>query len=279
MASCAEQVQQCLVGMVKGRATDSDGLSRGLRRLAAKALWSARGGREARPDEADDLVQELLVKVLTLRAQKGAAVLAAEWAAMPAPKFAAYVRAMLRNLAIEENPAWDTQRALRDVVKGALAKGLPPANGLPAGLEKGGRFTRALVAAACAELVARGVPENFTALTSALMAEFALGAQPREDVEAVQLPTSEPTALEAIAEASAGQALAESFQSEVGPEGMALWSLRGLGVAEAAKRLGMALSTTYTKYARVQEAFGRVAKRHRADRADVARAIELLSLA
>lgn len=277
MSSCAEKVQQCLVGMVKGRATDSDGLSRGLRRLAAKALWSAKGGREASKDEVDELVQELLLKVLTLRAKRGADALVKEWGAMPAPTFAAYVRAMLRNLAIDENPAWDTQRRLRDVVKGALEAGLPKANGLPTALETHSRFARALVGAACAELVARGVPKNTTALVSALMVEFALGGQVHEDVTEMEVPAAALSPADSLSEASTGHALAESFRAEVGDEGMRLWSLRGEGVAEAARRLGMALSTAYAKHARLQEALVRVARRHRAGVGDVYRAIELLS--
>lgn len=275
MASCAEQVQSCLVGLVQGRVTDSGGLARGLRRLAAKAMWSAKGGREPAREEVDDLVQELLLKVVRLRAQKGGAALAAEWRAMPPGTFYAYVRAMLRNLAVEENPAWDTQRALRDVVKAALADGLPAAKGLPVSLERGGRFARAFVAEACAELVARGVEANVTALTPALMSEYALAAQPLEVSEDLETPA--PSARDELATRTAGALVAAKLAAAVRPEELQLWRLKGLGVAEAARQTGLGLSTAYARINRVERAFRALLARQRVTEAEAASA--LLALA
>lgn len=275
MASCAEQVQSCLVGLVQGRVTDPSGLARGLRRLAAKAMWSAKGGREPSPEEVDDLVQELLLKVVRLRAQRGGPALASEWRAMPPGKFYAYVRAMLRNLAVEENPAWDTQRALRDVVKAALADGLPAAKGLPVSVERGGRFARAFVAEACAELVARGVERNVTALTPALMSEYGLAAQAQEVSE--ELEAHAPSALEVLAARSAGEAVAAKLAAAVRPEELQLWRLKGLGVAEAARRTGLALSTAYARISRVERAFKALLANQRLTEAEAASALLVLA--
>ena len=279
MSAYAEKLQSCLVLLVQGRVKGDVLPARALRRLAAKALRASRGGRRVGEDEVDDLVQEFLVKVLSLRGQGGAKRLEAEWAAMSPASFTAYVRSMLKNLAVDGNPAWDVQRALREVVKAALADGLPVAAGLPVTVEKSGRFVRGLVASACAELVERDVAATVPALTSALMLAYAFGVNTSADEEVAQLPSGSKNALETLAAGATSAAVVETFLDEVGPEGRQVLTLRPLGFAEMARRLGLALSTAHARYVRVETVLKRVARRHGADRETVARAIEQLGVA
>lgn len=276
MSSCAEKLQSCLVSLVQG-ANAGEELARTLQRQAGKALRNAKGGREPGQEEVEDLVQEFLLKVLTLRARGGAEALAGDWAAMSALCFLGYVRSMLKNLAVDGNPAWDVQRALRDVVKAAVADGLPTPNGLPATLEKGGRFVRSLVAAACADLVARGVPATAAALTSALMTAYAFGARAVDEGVAEALESKASNALEVLDVGATGQAVAATFLHEVGAEGKQVLALRELGFAEMGRRLGLALSTAHARYNRVEHTLKAVAHRLGANREAVARALELLA--
>lgn len=281
MTSSAERVQSCLTGVVWGRVTGETAGMRAVRRMAAKALRDARGGREVAADEVEDLVQELFLKVATLRVKKGAAALGREWAAKEAPEFAAYVRTMLKNLAVESNPAWDVQRALRDVVKAAVAEGLPVACGKPASVEQAGRFQRHLVAAACADLKERGAEVEVAKLTAGLMVEYALsvrvaGGDDAADVfSRAEAAGKDPEAL--ADEATTGATVAASFRAEVGLEGEQLFKLRALGFKEMARRLGLALATAHARYVKAERALGDIARRYGADRDAVARAIELLS--
>jgi hypothetical protein len=253
MASCAEQLRSFLLDVLEGRPEPRIGESRGLRRLAASALAAARGGREVDADEVEDLVQEFLVKVLVLRAKRADGALAKEWAAMPAPRLYAYVRSTLKNLAVEQSPAWNTQRALRDVVKAALAKGLPVAAGLPATIEQRGRFERRLVAAACAELVARGVPADQGALTTALMAEYALGVSTVEESEAEALEGPAPTALDTLSAVAGGVSLAAGLEHKVGRSTLELLRTRRGGIAAVVKRFNLRLKAAYARCAKAEK--------------------------
>jgi DNA-directed RNA polymerase specialized sigma24 family protein len=79
MSASAEKVKSCLIGLAAGRMTGDSEVARALNRLATRALRDARGGRTVGEDEVEDLAQELLVKVLHLRTQRGAAALISEW--------------------------------------------------------------------------------------------------------------------------------------------------------------------------------------------------------
>jgi DNA-directed RNA polymerase specialized sigma24 family protein len=278
MPAYDEQLQSCLVGLVQGRLTGNEGLARALRRVAARALRDARGGRRPSDDDLDDLVQEFLVKVLTLRGHGRATKLEAEWAAKPPRRFSAYVRAMLKNLAVDANPLWDVQRALRAVVTAAVEDGLPAAKGMPASVEKGGRFVRALVAAACAELVARGTTATAPALTSSLMETSALGLTISWGTNAAEVASPAPNPLQALDAGAMADAVARSFLSEAGAEGQRVLSMRALGFAEMARRLDLALSTAHARYLRVEATLRRICRRLGANREAARRAIELLSL-
>jgi len=278
MASCAEQVQSCLLDVIAGRSAPRSGIARGLRRLAAKALWAAKGGREASPDEVDDLVQEFLVKMLVLRTRRGADALAKEWGSMPAPKLYGYVRTMLKNLAVEANPAWDTQRALRDVVKAALSKGLPVASGLPSTLEKDGRFARLLVAAACAELVDRGASCEAGVLTSALMAEYELGTTNGVEVDSVDIVASTPTALDELSVRAGGASLTNALEAALGKASLAVLQARRKGMAEVARRLGVAVSTAYARCAQAEKVLAEVIRAHEGTADEVAFAMGSLGI-
>lgn len=278
MASCAEQVKSCLVEVLEGRPMPRSGIARGLRRLAASALKAAYGGREPGKDDVEDLVQEFLVKTLVLRTQRGPGVLAKEWAAMPASKLVAYVRTTLKNLAVEQNPAWDTQRALRDVVKAALAKGLPAASGLPASIEKNGRFVRPLVAAACAELVGRGTPAECGALTSALMAEYALGVSMGVEDETFEIAAPTPTALDDLAVQAGGASLAAEIEKALGPESLEVLKARRGGVGAVVARFGMKLKTAYARCAAAEKALVKVVRREGSSADEVKLALGMLEV-
>ncbi len=279
MSASAEKVKSCLVCLVRGELAADVEPARALKRLAARALRNARGGRVVTREETEDLVQEFLLKVLALRGQRGAKELAAQWEAMSLPLFSGYVRSMMKNLAVDDNPMWDVQRALREVVKAALADGLPPAQGLPSALEKSGRFVRGFVAAACAELVNRDLAPDAAALTSALMAEYALGLSVAEGADTALVESSAERADEALSASATSVAVVARFLAEVGPEGGQMLALRKHGFAEMARRLGLALSTAHGRYGQAEATLAKVARRLGADRQALERALATLSVA
>jgi DNA-directed RNA polymerase specialized sigma24 family protein len=277
MSASAELVKSWLVCLVRGRMTVSE-VPRPLSRLAKRALRNARGGRAVSSEEADDLVQDLLMKVLALRSRDGGK-LAAEWESMSVPRFAGYLRSMLKNLAVDSNPLWNRQRSLRAVVEAALSSGLPAANGMPTTVERaGGGLTRPLVAAACAELMSRGVAASAPALTTALMAEFSFGVKIAVGADAAAVPSTAQNALDELDAAMTGEVLAKTFLAEVGLEGRRVLLMRGLGFAEMARRLNLALSTAHVRYGRIEATLKHISAQLGASREAVGRAIELLSL-
>lgn len=277
MSASAEKVKSCLLCLAAGRmAGDAEG-ARALNRMATRALREARGGRAVGEDEVEDLVQELLVKVLHLRAQRGAAALIAEWEQMHALRFAAYVRSTMKNLAVDANPQWNVQRALRAVVKAALAGGLPEARGMPTVLERNNRFSRELVAAACAEAVARGVAPSCSPLTSVLMSEFAPGVRYCPEGAAGLVVTESRSALEALETGVTAAAVVSTFLLEEGADAGRLLAMRRLGFAEMGRRLGLALSTAHGRYERVVRSLSNIARRLGADEDTLTQAITDLS--
>lgn len=273
MSASAENVKSCLLCLAAGRMTGDAEVARALNRLAARALREAHGGRTVGKDEVEDLVQELLVKVLRLRSQRGTARLIAEWEQMNAPSFAAYVRSMMKNLAVDANPQWNVQRALREVVKAALDCGLPEAHGMPATLEKNNRFSRELVASACAEAVSRGAASTCSSLTSVLMSEFAPGVSFCPDVAAGLVVMESRSALEALETEATAAAVVSTFLFEEGEDARRLLALRPLGFAEMGRRLGLALSTAHGRYERVVKSLSNIARRLGADEDTLTRAI------
>ena len=277
MSASAEKVKSYLLCLAAGRMTGDAEVARALNRLATRALRNARGGRTVGEAEVEDLVQELLVKVLHLRTQRGAAALIAEWEQMNAPRFAAYVRSMMKNLAVEANPQWNVQRALREVVKAGLAGGLPEARGMPATLEKTNRFSRELVAAACAEAVARGVAASCSPLPSVLMSEFAPGVRSCPEGAAGLVVTESRSALEALEAGATAAAVVSTFLFEEGADAGRLLAMRRLGFAEMGRRLGLALSTAHGRYERAVRSLSSIARRLGADEDTLTQAITDLS--
>jgi DNA-directed RNA polymerase specialized sigma24 family protein len=229
-----------------------------LHRLAANVLRDCTGGRAAPREQVEDLAQELLVKVLQLRARH------------PVPPFdhsnpaktVGWVRVTLRSLAIDGNPYWDTQRALREVVRKALAGGLPEAKGFPSQLETNGRFVRGLVAAACAELVAGRFAPDVAVLTRTLMAEYAYGSLIAEltDVEALEERAQHPQVSE-LEEREVARVVVNTFLAEAGAEGRELLTRRSLGLQEMARMYGVALATIHARYSRVVALLRDIAQR------------------
>jgi hypothetical protein len=196
---------------------------------------------------------------------------------MNAPRFAAYVRSMMKNLAVEANPQWNVQRALREVVKAALACGLPEARGMPATLEKNNRFSRELVASACAEAVSRGTASTCSSLTSVLMAEFAPGVRFIPEGAAGLVVMESRSALEALETGATAAAVVSAFLFEEGEEAGRLLAMRRLGFAEMGRRLGLALSTAHGRYERLVKSLCNIAKRLGADEDTLTQAITDLS--
>jgi hypothetical protein len=136
------------------------------------------------------------------------------------------------------------------VVKGALADGLPPAAGRPVQLERGGRFVRELVAAACADLLAEGrTAASVPALTRALMEVYGPGAtMSRWDEAVLHVPCIEDCDVEAR---DLARHVVRTFLAEVGPEGRELLLRRRTGFAAMALRSGVALATVHGRFQRV----------------------------
>jgi DNA-directed RNA polymerase specialized sigma24 family protein len=269
--TAAAAVKTCVLEVVLNRGRDP---KRALGRSAARALRDVRGGRHPAPHEVDDLVQDFLLKVLDLRKKRGQAALLADWGAMEAPRFGAYVRSMLKNLALDATPAWDVQRTLREMVKTVLVGPLPAPAGLPASLEKGGRFVRKLVAAAAAELLAGGVQRDVGALVARLSSEYALGHQ-ECDADATAEGVQATGLVELEREVAAREVVA-TFMVEAGPEGGRVLGLRAAGFKAMAARLGLALSTAHARYERAERAFREAVLRANADEAARERAFETL---
>jgi DNA-directed RNA polymerase specialized sigma24 family protein len=278
MSAPAACVKSYLLTLVAGRLRGDPAPSRALNRLGARALRDARGGREVQPDEVEDLVQELLLKVLTLRAHRGAAALLAEWTAMGDERFSGYVRAMMRNLALDEDPVWDIQRALREVVRAALDGGLPVGAALPASVEKNGRFLRRDVAAACAHFVAQGVAEDVALLTSALMNHFALFVRACGEEEARNQPAPCTDAGVQLETSATAGLVVNTFMAEQGAEGRRLLTLRHLGFAKMGRELGVALATVHARYQKVMASLQSIARRLDADDETMTVALRQLSV-
>lgn len=275
--SATNKLKSSMVKLVAGQAGPGEALPRVLYRYAASALRNAGGGRVPEAGAERDLVQDFFIKLWARRRTVGVTALVAEWEAMSAASFAAYVKKALRNLAVERNPVWDRQRGLRDVVVAVLAGPLPGATGWPASLERNGRLVRGLVAEACAMALATGTPRDVKALTSRLMAEFAFANPVDAEADVEASPSEEPSIAEVLATRSAGDAVVTAFLAEEGEAGRELLRLRKLGFKAMAERLGLALATAHGRFVRVETRLKAIAERLGADRDAVARAVEVLA--
>jgi len=277
MESSAHKLQSSLISVVTGTCANGVALPKVLYRMAYGAVRNAGGGRIPADGADQDLVQEFLMKQLARRKAMGGAVLAREWAAMAPKAFEAYVRTSLKNLAVESNPAWNLQRALRDVVAAALVDGLPDAAGMPSSLEKEGRYVRALVARACAELVAMGTAENVKALTGALMASYGAANEVDFAKDVTACASSAARVDDLVANHAAGTAIAEKFLAEQGESGRMMLKLRVKGFKEMARKMGMALSTAHARYERVQARLKVIAEEFDGDHDAVEMAVDSLA--
>lgn len=275
MPQSAPMLKVALVELVSGDARGTATVPKALYRMAWAALRDVGGGRVPEAGAERELVQELLVNLLTRRQEKGAAMVR-EWEAMAPGAFAVYVKRSLRNLAVERNPTWNARRGLRDQVKAVLAAGVPAAGEFPATLEVNGRFERKLVAAACAAAVATGTAPEVKALTSRLASVFLAGDVVAAEAEVEALAGETPDASEVLAAQRAGEAIVETFLAEEGEAGRKVLALRKYGFKEMAKRLGTALATAHARFVRVEQRLKCIAERVGGDRAAVERALEVL---
>jgi hypothetical protein len=195
---------------------------------------------------------------------------------MPDPRFAAYVRSMMKNLAHDGTPTWDLHRTLRQMVKTVLEAPLPAPAGMPSALDKGGRFSRKLVAAACAELLVQGGARDVGALTRQLSAEYGLGHQ--QGASEVSIADSEvQSALEQLEQAVAAEELVATFVVEAGEEARKVLALRNQGFKEMAARLDLALSTAHARFAQAAQVFRSAVHQTRASNSAIATALEQLT--
>lgn len=274
VSSQAEQVKSCLSALVAGPLT-SDPL-RIVHRVTARALRAASGGRAPEQSDVEDLVEELVVKLLTTRKRRGAATMLAEWDAMSGPAFLRWLHTTLKNLAVDSNPFWDTQRALRDTVKAALSDGLPDATGLPPSLDHNGRFVRTLVAQACAALTATGLSAETRVLTTALMSTYGLGTifcPASQDVEAV---SSDADTNDTLTRKETSAAVVEAFLAEAGEDGRMLLAGRRNGFARLAAENNVAVSTIHARFQRVAAKLKEIATRLDADCDCLSQALDAL---
>lgn len=238
-----------------------------LTRLAAGVLREVSGGRLNDAEQAADLTQEFLVRVLSLRVTHPTA----PFEDSSPGETVGWARATLRSLAVDSNPFWNTQRALRAVVNSAIAKPLPAPTGLPSALEAHSRFSQPLVAAACAQLVSNGRALDARTLTTSLMAEYQYGGSSVNDTEVARL--------QADSDADNQLAVREVvrvFLHEAGVEGQQLLARRALGFKRMAALYGVAVATVHQRYTRLVNLLRRIARRVGAGFDAVAEAVDTL---
>jgi hypothetical protein len=144
-------------------------------------------------------------------------------------------------------------------------------------LEYAGETPRELVAAACAEAVARGVAASCSPLTSVLMSEFAPGVRSCPEGAAGLVVTESRSALEALEAGATAAAVVSTFLFEEGADAGRLLAMRRLGFAEMVRRLGLALSTAHGRYERAVRSLSSIARRLGADEDTLTQAITDLS--
>jgi DNA-directed RNA polymerase specialized sigma24 family protein len=265
------KLRQFLLSLLEGGARVGEPPAM-LTRMARKVLRDSRGGREPMDDQIEDLVQEFLVKLLTLRATH----CVAPFADSSPLSTASWTRTTLHSLAVDSNPYWDTQRSLREIVKLALRELPSPIGQLPCAIEANSRFVRKLVGQACAELVQAGLPQDATTLSSALMGEYGYGTLVSElalEQCAEPLDAQHADLLEAR---QLGAQVAAAFLEEAGIEGRRLLAERSRGLAALATVMGLAVATVHERYLRAVDLLRALAARFNAGVAAMQQALEAL---
>jgi hypothetical protein len=281
------RIRKFILCLANGSVVTPEDMPKVLGRLARSALARARPNEEVVAGEVKDLVSDLFYELWNKGlARGGLSALAAEWAQWPDARLVGTLREMLFHLAVETSPNWKTVRNVRQAVKEALARGIPPAPAaLPTSLFTSGRLNIATVGAACAfalartgaELKSRG-GESVPKVAEWLLTQYRMvdvACEPLDEAVEGSVPASAPHLSEAV---STARAVARDFARRAGSEGVQLLKLRRRGFKELASALGIAIGTAHLRFGCAVQLFRDVADSHEATAGEQFLALQFLEV-